>query len=54
MKNGAPFIIGLLVGLGWWLEYGWVAGVVVGGTMAVLTLGVVIWSIVMAPRSRRS
>jgi hypothetical protein len=33
-------IASILLGLGWWLEFGWVAGVTVGGTMAAGVLGV--------------
>lgn len=55
MKNTALFIIcSILVGLGWWLESGWVAGVTVGGTMAAGVLGVGIWSIYKARHPRRS
>lgn len=54
-KNTALFIIcSILVGLGWWLESGWVAGVTVGGTMAAGVLGVGIWSIYKARHPRRS
>ena len=55
MKNAAVFIIcSILVGLGWWLEFGWVAGVTVGGTIAAGVLGVGIWSIYQARHRRRS
>jgi hypothetical protein len=54
MKNAAPFLVALpLVGLGWWLEYGWVAGVVVTGTIAAAALGMGIWSAVKARHRRR-
>ena len=55
MKNAAPFIIAsILVGLGWWLQFGWVAGVTVGATMVAGVLGVGIWSIYNAHHRRRS
>jgi hypothetical protein len=55
MKNAALFIMcSILVGLGWWLEFGWVAGVTVGGTMAAGVLGVGIWSIYKARHHGRS
>ena len=47
-------IASILLGLGWWLEFGWVAGVAVGGTMAAGVLGVGIWSIYKARHRRRS
>jgi hypothetical protein len=47
-------IASILLGLGWGLEFGWVAGVTVGGTMAAGVLGVGIWSIYKARHRRRS
>ena len=49
----AFFIVSILVGVGWWMDFGWVAGVTVGGTVAAATLGVIVWSILKA-RHRRS
>ena len=43
----------ILVGLGYWLEHGWVAGVVIGGTLATASLGVGIWPILKARHRRR-
>ena len=43
----------ILVGLGYWLEHGWVAGVVISGTLAAAVLGVGIWPILKARHHRR-
>jgi hypothetical protein len=53
-ERGSVHHCSILVGLGWWLEFGWVAGVTVGGTMAAGVLGVGIWSIYQARHRRRS